>query len=488
MYVPLDRGSDEPLSRQIRVYLEELIRRGHLPPGARLPSLRALARSLGVARDTIETAYDELAARALVGVVPGQGAIVRRKLPAPVALSLPFPEPRQRDPFSAGAWNESESASIPRIDLRGDGPPLLHAPTSALRRTLRAAVDTPGPILGGSPPGGEPALRRAASHVFAFSGVLRPPEEIVVYAGLGEAVRALVERFAPPGGLVLADGPLDPRAVRAVREAERRLLAVEPGTVAEALARRRAGGTVRLGLVPSDPGLVPRRATGTSPRRALLDAARDAGVPLVEDVTRSPVSAPGADDAPLASLDRSGRVLSLVDLSDEIGGGFDSAAIAATPKVVERLRARAAATRGPLDRLADRALAAQIEDPARARRLRALHERRALLAAAIARALARRLPTIRRHEFSSSLRALRLELPDGVAARDVARRAEARGVLVASAADCGRPREDDFLLLDLTRHAEGEILEGIRLLGAAIGEAEEAALIARSRAPEDVRS
>jgi hypothetical protein len=41
-----------------------------------------------------------------------------------------------------------------------------------------------------------------------------------------------------------------------------------------------------------------------------------------------------------------------------------------------------------------------------------------------------------------------------------------RGVLVRSAADCGAPHASPgFLWLDLARHEEGEILQGIRILG-----------------------
>src|SRR5689334_22364199 len=42
------------------------IESGRVKRGARLPSSRSLARTLGVSRNTVLTAYDELAARSLV--------------------------------------------------------------------------------------------------------------------------------------------------------------------------------------------------------------------------------------------------------------------------------------------------------------------------------------------------------------------------------------------------------------------------------------
>lgn len=59
--VTLDRTAAAPLHRQIRRQLESAIRDG-VAKGLRLPSSRTLARLLGVSRNTVLTAYDELAA------------------------------------------------------------------------------------------------------------------------------------------------------------------------------------------------------------------------------------------------------------------------------------------------------------------------------------------------------------------------------------------------------------------------------------------
>ena len=53
--------------------LQRAIRDGRLPPGARLPSTRALAADLGVARGTVADAYDQLVDRGLAGRPPGLG-------------------------------------------------------------------------------------------------------------------------------------------------------------------------------------------------------------------------------------------------------------------------------------------------------------------------------------------------------------------------------------------------------------------------------
>src|SRR5262245_22358641 len=133
MIIPVDRDAPVPLSRQIASYLEELIRLGHLSPGARLPATRTLARTLDVARQTVESAYEELAARRLVAVRPGRAATVRQAIPESPELDLPFRPVRGRDPFPAAVWASPAPSAVEVVDLAGIGARLRHFPAKALR-------------------------------------------------------------------------------------------------------------------------------------------------------------------------------------------------------------------------------------------------------------------------------------------------------------------------------------------------------------------
>jgi GntR family transcriptional regulator/MocR family aminotransferase len=62
----IDRDRAAPLSLQIVRQLQEAIEAGRVAAGTRLPSTRSLARTLGVSRNTVLTAYEELAARGFV--------------------------------------------------------------------------------------------------------------------------------------------------------------------------------------------------------------------------------------------------------------------------------------------------------------------------------------------------------------------------------------------------------------------------------------
>lgn len=299
MLIPLDRDAAVPLSRQIATYVEELIRRGHLPGGTRLPATRTLARTLDVNRKTVETAYEELAARRLVAVRPGRAAIVRTSIPERPELDLPFRPSRGRDPFPAGAWATPEPPSAEVVDLAGVTPRLRHFPAAALRRFHEEALAQGGPLFTPPPPLGEAALRRAAAGLLARGGVLRPAEEVAVFASRAEAFAAVVDLFVPAGDLVLLDAPVDPEIGAALRERGVRaeLLPAANDALRSALAER---ADARLLVAMTGPAGLPAPPPDLVRRRALLDAVRERHLPLVEDVT-------GGEHAPAPRSLRSPR-------------------------------------------------------------------------------------------------------------------------------------------------------------------------------------
>src|SRR5690606_31837682 len=70
-----------PLHRQVAGALRTAIVSRELRPGDRLPSTRGLARDLGLSRNTILAAYDQLIAEGLAESRPGSGTLVSRNLP-----------------------------------------------------------------------------------------------------------------------------------------------------------------------------------------------------------------------------------------------------------------------------------------------------------------------------------------------------------------------------------------------------------------------
>lgn len=72
----IDRNSETPPHEQLRAYIQYMISTRAIPPGTRLPSVRALARTLDLSRSTVQRAYEELQRRELVHSQHGAGTFV----------------------------------------------------------------------------------------------------------------------------------------------------------------------------------------------------------------------------------------------------------------------------------------------------------------------------------------------------------------------------------------------------------------------------
>ena len=79
--IALDRRSKIPLSRQLYLALRNAILRRFFRSDDRLLSTRALAAKLGVSRNTVQTAYDQLSAEGYIAATIGSGTRVTRALP-----------------------------------------------------------------------------------------------------------------------------------------------------------------------------------------------------------------------------------------------------------------------------------------------------------------------------------------------------------------------------------------------------------------------
>ncbi|HEU5039592.1 MAG TPA: winged helix-turn-helix domain-containing protein, partial [Gemmatimonadales bacterium] len=85
LLLPLDAGSEVPLYRQLYRGLREAVLTGALAAGSPLPSTRALAEELGVSRNTVVLAFDQLTAEGYLEGAPRSGTMVARALPRPSA-------------------------------------------------------------------------------------------------------------------------------------------------------------------------------------------------------------------------------------------------------------------------------------------------------------------------------------------------------------------------------------------------------------------
>lgn len=72
----IDKSSESPVYRQIIEQITRKLRAGELKPGDRLPTERDLAEQLGIARGTVNRAYEELTRSQILESIPGRGSFI----------------------------------------------------------------------------------------------------------------------------------------------------------------------------------------------------------------------------------------------------------------------------------------------------------------------------------------------------------------------------------------------------------------------------
>jgi GntR family transcriptional regulator/MocR family aminotransferase len=312
--LPLDPAATRPLHRQLYDGLRESILAGRFLPGARLPSTRALAADLGVARNTVVIAYDQLRAEGYLEGARGGGTRVRAAIPDELLDVRPAARGNRRTSRSphgtrsVGAETADSHPVEARLSARGAmlvaagrgfaqrggtsprpfrlGVPALDAFPSALWARLTARRWRHRDVyLGDADPMGEPALRAAiAGYVTTSRGARCTPDQVFIVNGTQQALDLVARVLLDPGDAAWVEDPGYPGARAALAAAGARVVPVPVDDQGlDVTAGERAAPDARLAYVtPSHQ--FPLGAVMSAPRRlALLAWARRANAWLVED-------------------------------------------------------------------------------------------------------------------------------------------------------------------------------------------------------------
>ncbi len=177
-------GRRDALERALR----DAIRSGRLAAGARLPASRVLAAEIGLARNTVAAAYDQLIAEGYLRSRTGSGTYV---------IGLPAGAGPAGRPTTAPPLAAPSTAGPPpiRYDLRPGMPDVTTFPVATwLRATRRALNRAPAASYDYSAPRGTTELRtQIADYLGRARGVAAHPDRIVITSGYVQALSLLTK-------------------------------------------------------------------------------------------------------------------------------------------------------------------------------------------------------------------------------------------------------------------------------------------------------
>lgn len=327
-----DRDQATPIYLQLYQRLREAIAAGRLQPGERVPSVRALASELNLARGTVEAAYQLLIGEGYLLPRGPAGTVVSPQLPhAPTGACVPA-TPRQTTRSSDGPGSDAApfQLGLPALDAF---PRKLWSRLGARHLRLLACADLDYP-----PAQGLLALRRSLVRYLGVSrGIACEPDQIFITANYRSSLLLIRQALLKPGDSCWFEDPGYFKARGVLEGADLKLIPVpvdEQGLCVE--QGQTLAVDARCALVtPSHQS--PLGVSLSLPRRlALLDWAQASQAWIIEDDYDSEYRYIGRPLPALKSLDHGGRVLYCGTFSKVLFPGLRLAYLVVPRAQVER--------------------------------------------------------------------------------------------------------------------------------------------------------
>jgi GntR family transcriptional regulator/MocR family aminotransferase len=309
----LDRTAKVSLAEQIRRGVATAIEGGVLEPGARLPSWQDLAVQLGVARGTVRTAYEKLAAAQLIQASRATGTRVAQRPRAVV---------KSEQPPDAGSFMEFYREMTQGPALFQMGVPAIETFPSTLFARIRAhaiRAEASAPPLYPDPRGELELRREIAGYLAVARGINCSPSQVIITGGFAAGLGLALSVLGLDGQTAWAENPGFPWSRKGL-ELARLSLAPIPvdadGIDIDHGLRHHSDAK----LVVVTPGQqAPLGPTLSLERRLrLLEWAAANQVWVIEDDYLSELQLAGRAAPALASLDRDGRVIHIGSFSKTI--------------------------------------------------------------------------------------------------------------------------------------------------------------------------
>lgn len=325
MRIALDKTSGKPIYKQIIEYFSQAILSGSLAVNTRLPSIRGLAKDLGVSKITVENAYTHLEAEGLVGSRVGSGTFVlpvydhgekeveNRKPTWPVWQQGPIA--RSKKSLQDSIFNELDKNIGPADPVYfsgGIGDPDLF-PVREFGRVMQRIIRRDGVEgLSYGEPNGYLPLRRTISQIMTSLGIKLSPENILVTTGSQQALSLIVQAVLRGGDTVIVEEPTYNGALDLFEALHIKPIGIpidEQGMCVDQLESLLQ--TYHPKLIYTIPNFQNPSGACMSGhrRRVLLDLARRYNVPILEDDYVGDLRYEGCAQPALKSLDQEGNVI-----------------------------------------------------------------------------------------------------------------------------------------------------------------------------------
>lgn len=346
----IDPSDPRTLQRQLFDQIRELILDNKLRSGDHVPASRTLSEQLGVSRNTVILAYEQLLSEGYIESRPNVGTFVSPNLPERVmvahahAVLTEEQQANDNNGLMPPAGMRAQTVISPNrgrleFDFWVGRTDAATFPVNEWRRLLEAKVRYGGArFTEYQDPQGLPELRQAiADHIGPARGVSASPEHIVVVNGSQDGLSLIARMMAGSATTFIHEDPCYQGARFLFESCGFKMLPVRVDT--DGIDVDRLPRTRRTILYVTPSHQYPLGVTLSLERRLrLLEWAARTDSFIIEDDYDGDFRYEGTPLTALRGLDRGGRVLYLGTFSKSLAAGLRLGFIVAPPALAQALR------------------------------------------------------------------------------------------------------------------------------------------------------
>ncbi|MFD0620555.1 PLP-dependent aminotransferase family protein [Paenibacillus sp. GCM10027629] len=339
------RGNGIPLYRQIAEYIRSKITQGEWTVGSRIPTERALAKSFGVNRSTVVSAFAELVADGLLQGNSGRGTVVVNNTWTLLASAAPPDWERYmnagiHEPNLPTIQEINHAEFIPGIIRLGTGEPSPEFFPQEMMREVMHTIPDHMTELGYVEPKGLYELRAQISRYVQQYGIEASPSSILIVSGALQALQLISMGLLKRGSAVLTENPSYLQSLHVFQSAGMELASLPLDGEGVRLDPIRhyteAGRGSILYTIPSFQNPT-GRVMSERRREMLYELCLQRQLPIIEDDVYRDLWLDAEAPPPLKARDHSGTVLYLGSMSKTLSAGLRIGWIIGPEAVIHRL-------------------------------------------------------------------------------------------------------------------------------------------------------
>lgn len=272
----IDRNLPIPITAQLTQQLREAILCGKIAAGQKMPPTRQHAKELGISRNSIIQAYEQLIAEGYLNSTMGSGTYA-----AKIEVSAQYPRKSAKPNSLCYPQNEKKDVIV----FDPANPDLSVFPKALWAKTLKeACLDADPDDFGYANPGGHPVLIKAiAEYLYRAKGIYCGHERIQIVPGTSAGIEMVSRLLYTQGAYAITEDPCLHFARHAIEKSGLMVMPVESDASGICTDKLPDTGDVRLIYVASSHQYPLGGVLPANRRIALLDYTQRHDAFVIED-------------------------------------------------------------------------------------------------------------------------------------------------------------------------------------------------------------